>query len=147
MRNTYFFEYIKFSLIIVGIIIVSYLLYNYGETRGTPEYMRWFMGVFMATFAAFKFIGYKMFVTTFAKYDIVAQRFRFYGKLFPFIEMSLASLYLFNILPVGRNVLVAIVAGVAAIGVFREVYRRKNQHSLRMLGQCYKTTTVHGQLV
>ena len=138
MRNTHFFEYIKFSLIIAGIIIASYLLYDYGETQGIPEYMRWFMGVFMATFAAFKFIGYKMFVTTFARYDIVAQRFSLYGKLFPFIEMSLASLYLLDILPVGRNILVAIVAGVAAIGVFREVYRRKTNIHCACLGNVIK---------
>lgn len=131
-------EYIKFGLVIAGIIIASYLLYDYGEVRGIPEYMRWFMGVFMATFAAFKFIGYKMFVATFIRYDIVAQRFSFYGKLFPFIEMSLALLYLLNILPVGRNILVAVVTGIAAVGVCREVYRRKTNIHCACLGNIIK---------
>ena len=127
-------EYIKFSLVVLGIILVSYLLYDYSEARGVPEYMRWFMGVFMATFAAFKFIGYKMFVATFASYDIVARRFNLYGKLFPFIEISLASLYLLDILPVGRNILVAAVTGIAAIGVFRAVYLRKTDIHCACLG-------------
>ena len=138
MKNTRFVEYIKFSLIVLGIITVSYLLYGYGEAQGIPEYMRWFMGVFMATFATFKFIGYKMFIATFAKYDIVAQRFGLYGKLFPFIELSLALLYLLNILPVGRNILVALITGIAAIGVFREIYRRKSGIHCACLGNVIK---------
>ena len=133
-----FIEYIKFGLIIAGIIIASYLLYASGETGGIPEYMRWLMGVFMATFAAFKFIGYKMFVATFAGYDIVAQRFSLYGKLFPLIEMSLALLYLLNVLPVGRNILVAVVTGTAAIGVFREIYQRKTGIHCACLGNVIK---------
>ena len=131
-------EYIKFSLVIAGIILASYLLYGYGESQGIPEYMRWFMGVFMATFATFKFIGYKTFVATFASYDIVARRFSLYGKLFPFIEISLASLYLLDILPVGRNILVAAVTGIAAIGVFREIYRRKAGVHCACLGNVIK---------
>ena len=131
-------EYIKFSLVIAGIILVSYLLYNYGGVEGIPTYMRWFMGVFMATFAAFKFVGYKTFAATFAGYDIVARRFSFYGKLFPFIEMSLALLYLLDILPVGRNLLVALVTGIAAIGVFREIYRRKSGVHCACLGSIIK---------
>ena len=137
-RKSNLVEYLKFSLVVAGIIIVSYLLYDYSEVQGAPEYMRWFMGVFMATFAIFKFIGYKMFVATFASYDIVAQRFSLYGKLFPFIELSLASLYLLNILPVGRNILVAAVTGIAAIGVFRAVYRRKTDIHCACLGNVIK---------
>ena len=131
-------EYIKFSLVVLGIIIVSYLLYDYNGIQGIPEYMRWFMGVFMAIFAAFKFIDYKMFVATFANYDIVARRFSLYGKLFPFIEVSLALLYLLNILPVGRNILVAIITGIATIGVLRAIYRRKADIHCACLGNVIK---------
>ncbi len=131
-------EYIKYGFVIAGIILASYLLYNHGETSGIPEYMRWFMGVFMATFAVFKFIGYKAFAAAFANYDIVARRFSLYGKLFPFIQVSLALLYLLDVLPVGRNILVAAITGIAAIGVFKEVKKRKTGVHCACLGNIIK---------
>ena len=131
-------EYIKYGFVITGIILASYLFYSYGGRGGIPEYMRWFMGVFMATFAIFKFIGYKAFATAFANYDIVAQRFSLYGKLFPFIQMFLALLYLIDILPIGRNILVAAITGIAAIGVFKEVRKRKTGIHCACLGNIIK---------
>ena len=131
-------EYIKYGFVITGIILASYLFYSYGGRGGILEYMRWFMGVFMATFAVFKFIGYKAFAAAFANYDIVTQRFSFYGKLFPFIQIFLALLYLIDILPIGRNILVAAITGIAAIGVFKEVRKRKTGIHCACLGNIIK---------
>ena len=131
-------EYIKFFVVIFGIISVSIALSSISESGGIQEYLRWFMGVFMVTFAAFKFIGYKSFSTMFAGYDVVAKRFSFYGKLFPFIQLALGLLYLMNLLPDARHALVLVVAGVSSIGVFKEISKRKSGVHCACLGNVIK---------
>ena len=138
MSRTDSFEYLKFGLVIAAIFLASYLLYGQSGISGATEYMRWFMGVFMATFAAFKLTGYRTFATAFAGYDIIARRFSAYARLFPFIELSLALLYLLDWLPAGRDILVVLISGTAAIGVFKEIYRGKSGLGCACLGNVIK---------
>src|SRR5688572_10416912 len=98
-------EYSKFILLILAITLVSLFFASKYGSPGFMEYMRWFMGVFFAVFAFFKFIGYKMFALMFAGYDIVAKRVRLYAYAYPFIELGLAILYLGDLLPTSRDVI------------------------------------------
>lgn len=121
-------EIVKFILVIAGITAVSWILYlNFGQT-GLTEYLNWFMGVFFAVFASFKFIGYKMFVMMFAGYDVIAKRSKIYAHAYPFIEASLAIVYLFNLLPTARDWITLVVMGVSAIGVAQEIKKRSGIH-------------------
>ena len=121
-------EYVKFALLMAFITLLSLSLFSFGEARTLSELMRWFMGVFMTVFASFKFVGYKSFSSMFATYDIVAKRSELYGKSFPFIQLFLGVIYLINLLPNLRDLLVVLVAGVSSIGVFQEIRRKRPLH-------------------
>ena len=125
MKSKKTVEYLKFGLVITSIVLISYILYWLTGASGFLVYMRWFMGVFMVTFAAFKFVGYKTFVGAFAGYDLVAVRFNLYGKLFPFIQLLLGLLYILNWLPFVRDVAVLLIAGVASCGVLKALQQKK----------------------
>ena len=121
-------EYVKFAIVIVGILSASTLLaYSVGD-GGIQSWMRWFMGVFFLVFAAFKFAGYKMFATMFAGYDIVAKRSKLYAYAYPFIELALGLVYLLNYFGTTRDIIAALVMFVSAIGVYAEIKKRSGIH-------------------
>lgn len=117
-------EYIKFAVVIVVISVLAAVLNN----GGWAEYARWFMGVFFVVFASFKLVGYKMFAMMFAGYDVVAKRFKPYAYAYPFIELLLGLLYLFDAIPMIRDITTLLIMGVGAIGVLQEVKKRSGIH-------------------
>lgn len=117
-------EYLKFGLVILAIVTISFFL----NTGGFEDYLRWFMGIFFVVFASFKFIGYKMFAMMFAGYDVIAKRFKPYAYAYPFIELGLGLMYLFDLAPITRDVLTIFIMGIGAIGVFQEIKKRSGIH-------------------
>lgn len=121
-------EYAKFTLVIFGILATSIALsYSVGD-GGLQDWMRWFMGVFFVVFAGFKFVGYKMFATMFAGYDVVAKRSTLYAYVYPFIELVLGLAYLFNFFGVARDAFTVVIMFVSAIGVYTEFKKRSGIH-------------------
>lgn len=121
-------EYLKFALVILSIVLLSWWLNGNWGAGGWSEYLRWFMGVFFMVFAAFKLIGYNMFVMMYPGYDIVARRFKAYAYAYPFIELGLGLLYLADMIPVLREIITVVIMGVGSIGVFQEIKRRSGIH-------------------
>ncbi len=121
-------EIFKFLLVIAAILCGSLFLVRAYGPMGFGGWARWFMGLFFVVFASFKFVGYKMFSMMFADYDIIAKRFLLYAHIYPFIELGLGIAYLWNIAPVGRDLITAIVMGVGSIGVFQEIKKRSGVH-------------------
>lgn len=122
------FEYLKLAGILISITVGAVVLQKTQGEPGAVDFMRWFMGVFFLVFASFKFIGYKMFATMFAGYDVIAKRFKPYAYAYPFIELYLGLLYIFNIAPLATNIATLIVMGTGTIGVVQEIRKRSGIH-------------------
>lgn len=128
-------EYLKFFGVLLVISLIAYIAAGSHEWM---ELMRWFMGVFFVVFAAFKFAGYRMFVTMFQGYDIVAKRFKTYAYAYPFIEAALGFAFIANISPGPRNLLTLLIMSVGAIGVFQEIKHRRSGVHCACLGNIIK---------
>lgn len=135
LRNSLFVGQIQLTLMLALIFVVSYTLFNSGVEQTTLTFMRWYMGVFMLTFAAVKLLDYKMFVLAFSTYDYVAKRAKTYAHVYPFILLGFSGMYLVDILPFFRNIATLIVATVASIGVIQDVFIKRNQLSCGILGR------------
>lgn len=118
-------EYLKFGLLILVMIGLSFAL---NVTGILSEYMRWFMAIFFVTLAGFKFIGYEMFVMMFRQYDILAQKYKAYAYVYPFIELFLGILYFLDFAPGFREILTVVVMAISAKGVWREIKKRSGVH-------------------
>lgn len=116
-------EYKKLGFILLGILLVAVSLTT---IRGWTlnRFMCDFMAVFFMTFAAFKFWDIEGFVHGYRKYDVIAQRFRPWAYMFPFIEAGMGFWYLMSEGPMRLNLLVLLITGTASIGVFREINRK-----------------------
>lgn len=121
-------EVAKFVAVIASIFLVSFIVYSLSAATGFMEWMRWFMGVFFVVFAGFKFAGYAMFAQMFTGYDVIAKRFKPYAYVYPFIELFLGALYIFDIAPLPRDIATVVIMGVSAIGVFQEIKKRSGIH-------------------
>jgi hypothetical protein len=131
-------EYLKFAGVIAFIIAATVIIFNFSGTSGVGQWIRIFMGVFLVTFAGFKFAGYRMFVMMFAGYDLIAKKSKLYSRAYPFIELLLGLAFLFDVLPVASNILVVLFLGVGSIGVFQEIYHRRSGFYCACLGNIIK---------
>lgn len=93
-----------FIMFIFGIsFLISYLFTKYfhkylknNEKRGKETIMKYTMGIFLFIFAIPKIFNIPQFVEIFSKYDLLATVFQPYGYIYPFIELSIAFLLLFE---------------------------------------------------
>lgn len=99
--------------------------------------MRYFEGFFFLIFGGFKLLNWKGFVDAYSTYDIIAKRSRFYGWLYPLIEISLAIGFLFAIQLMSVLWITLILMIIGSIGVFKEI-RKKNQIPCACLGVVFK---------
>ena len=131
-------EYLKFGLVLslIGLIAVGLFELNHGQSL--TDLLRGLMAAFMIIFAGFKLIGYRQFVASFSGYDMIARRWGIYGWLFPWLQLGLGLVYLFNLMPAFRNWLVVVIATLAAVGVWRTLVKSKAKLECACLGRVIK---------
>src|SRR5690606_11756878 len=86
-------EYMKFAAVILGILAVSVILAII-RGGGLMSFMTNFMAVFFLVFGLFKLVNLQMFVLTYRSYDMLAKKIKFWGWVFPFVEIVLGLGYL-----------------------------------------------------
>ena len=82
------------------------------------------MGLFFLVFGSFKLVNLKMFVHGFSEYDIVAERSTLYARAYPFIELLLAGLFIFDYVAVTRNVITLAIMTIGSIGIAQELLNK-----------------------
>ena len=80
-------------------IILIFLNYIFGlsfliSILSQKDFSIIFMGLFFILFSFFKIIHIKKFKQSFSRYDLLARFFNSYGYIYPFIEISLGTLFL-----------------------------------------------------
>lgn len=87
--------------------------------------MRNFMAGFFLTFSFFKLLNIKAFAETYSMYDIVAMRIKFYGLVYPFIELALGIAFLIDFYPIATNLVTLVMMSVSIIGVLQSILNKK----------------------
>ena len=111
-------------LIIVFILLVSILSTN----KTSFQFMNWmsnFMGGFFITFSFFKFLDINGFSNSFASYDIIAKKWKGYGKIYPFIELALGIAYIIELPTAITNSVCILILTASTIGVVQAVVGEK----------------------
>lgn len=81
------------------------------------QWMHYFMGFFLCIFALLKLFHPSAFADGFEMYDIIAKRTRFYGYVYPFIELGLGLAYLSFLYPIVTYGVTIVVMTIGTIGV------------------------------
>ena len=82
-------------------LLILFLQKKHANREASRLLMNRFMGSVFIIFGALKLVNLPKFVEIFSKYDLISQKFRGYGYLFPFIEIGI-GFGLFAEDPVGR---------------------------------------------
>lgn len=118
-KKGFFLTYKPLFLIVFFIILVSSLAqYPFSSFNG-GLWMRHFMSGFFIVFSFFKLLNIQGFSSSYKMYDIVAQKWSSWGKIYPFVELALGIAYLINIYPTITNLITVIVLGISSIGVIK----------------------------
>lgn len=75
--------------------------------------MMYLMGVWFLSFGVLKLVDLPSFARSFAQYDLIAMRWHNYGYIYPFIEIVLGLIYIFNTqmhYMLGLNIVALVVA-------------------------------------
>jgi len=112
----------------LGIIFIYLLFGSYGmqyENGNINDFMLNFMGLFFIVFSFFKLLDLKGFSQSFKNYDPLAQRFNFYGRFYPFIELGLGILFLTRFSLFYALILTIIILGITTWGVFYTLLNKR----------------------
>ena len=89
-----------------------------------PRGMHLFMGFFLINFSMFKLFNIPGFADGFQMYDLLAQRFRPYAFVYPFLELGLGLAYLSQIALVPTYIFTIVLMSFGALGVFVALKRQ-----------------------
>lgn len=112
-------------LIVTFITGVSLLAQYPFENFSTSLWMRYFMAGFFIVFSFFKLLNLKGFVTSYRMYDLIAAKWKGWGYIYPFAELTLGIMYLLNIAPFETNLATVVILGVSSIGVIKSNLDKK----------------------
>lgn len=91
------------------------------------------MGLFLLNFSMFKLFDVEGFAKSFAMYDIIGKRSKFYAMTYPFIELALAIGFLSNRYLDTASAVTAVVMAIGLIGVIQD-RRSGNQTRCACMG-------------
>ncbi len=93
-----------------------------------------FMAGFFIVFSVFKLIDLRGFKDAYASYDIIAQKWNFYGYLYPFLELGLGLAFLFRFQLQGSLLFSIVLMSISSLGVIQAL-----RHQLQIRCACLGT--------
>jgi copper chaperone CopZ len=124
--NSWFKSYKPILLVFMYLSIVSMLAaYQTSGVNKFHAWMNYFMAGFFIVFSFFKLLNLEGFAESYAMYDIVAKRWKFWGYLYAFIELFLGIAYLSGFNPILTNWITLIVIMISLIGVVQSVIHKR----------------------
>ena len=119
-------QYQPLILTVLFILGVSALTqYPYVPSFDGGLWMRHCMAGFFIVFSFFKLLDLPGFADSYAMYDVIAERWKGWGYLYPFLELSLGILYLIGIGTSWAHVGTLLLLGVGTLGVVRSNLQRQ----------------------
>jgi copper chaperone CopZ len=96
--------------------------------NGEFLWMRWmnhFMAGFFLVFSFFKLLNLQGFADSYSTYDIIANKWKFWGYMYPIIELALGIAFLTGFNPFITNAVTFILMGFSIIGVLQSVLNKR----------------------
>ncbi len=103
----------------------------------TPDFMSHFMGFVLVLFGLIKLNDIMGFAEGFAKYDLIAKRFFFYGKIYPYLEVALGVLFITQLLVVYVTLITLVIYGASLYGAVKSLLNKEELHCV-CLGTYFK---------
>lgn len=90
-----------------------------------PSLMIDFMGWWLIIFGGFKLIKLSAFAEAYSMYDVIAKRVKFYGFVYPFIEIALGLMFLFRFEVTIAAWITLVIMIINSVGAYRGIRDKK----------------------
>ena len=110
------FSYIVFITVIIEAVSGTFIWHRW---------MGYFMAGFFLVFSFFKLLNLKGFAESYSTYDIVAKRWKSWGYVYAFTELSLGITFLMGFNPLITNAITFIVMSISIVGVLQSVLNKR----------------------
>ncbi|TAE76234.1 MAG: heavy-metal-associated domain-containing protein [Bacteroidetes bacterium] len=124
-KKSWFLTYQPILLIFGYIFLVSILVSFSSGFFNLMLFMQVFMGGFFIVFSFFKMLNLKSFAESYMMYDVVAYRWKTWGFIYPFLELSIGIAFIVHFNPFITNLITLLVMSVSIIGVLESVFNHK----------------------
>lgn len=124
-KKSWFETYKPILLIFAYIMAASLIAALSGDHFNLVTGMRIFMAGFFIIFSFFKMLDLNGFADSYSMYDIVAKKFRVWGYLYAFVELSLGLAYAANFQPEIISYITLVVMSVSIVGVLQSVLNKR----------------------
>lgn len=129
-----FYQTYKPLLVVFAYILIFSTAYQiHLGSFSAHMFMNHLMAGFFIGLSFFKFLDLKSFATAFANYDPLAKKWKPYGAIYPFIELTLGFLYIADQFLILANIMTIIVLGMTTVGVYQKI-KSKSQFQCACLG-------------
>jgi copper chaperone CopZ len=124
-KKSWFETYKPILLIFAYITAASLIAALSGDHFNLVAGMRIFMAGFFFIFSFFKMLDLNGFAGSYSMYDIVAKKFRAWGYLYAFVELSLGLAYAANFQAETTSYITLVVMSVSIVGVLQSVLNKR----------------------
>lgn len=132
-QKTFFQTYKPLFTVFAYILIFSTAFQISRGEFSAHYFMNHLMAGFFVGLSFFKFLDLKSFATAFSNYDPLAKKWKAYGAVYPFIELTLGFLYIADKFLFAANVMTILVLSITTVGVYQKI-KSKSQFQCACLG-------------
>jgi len=118
---------------LVALVFVSTLIAEILHLSFGLPFMSMLMGFILIEFALVKLFDIDRFVEKFSKYDLISSRIKFYGYLFPLIELAIGLAYIGHYNPVVTSWVMLIIGTISIVGILLSL-RKKEKLTCACMG-------------
>lgn len=112
-------------LTIVGMILLVSIVLSVNQQEDASTSMRYFMAGFFLVFSGFKFLDLSGFAQGYATYDLLARKAKWYGFIYPFLELGLGLSYATNFQPAYTNWFTVVLMAFSGLGVLQSLMAKR----------------------
>lgn len=118
-------RYWPLLLILIYLLIVTAVVEWLNRPYIGDRAMAHFMAGFFLVFSFFKLLDLRAFAQSYARYDLLAQRWFDWGYIYPFCELMLGIAYITRVSMTLTNVLTLVLMLIGAAGVIRSLFKKQ----------------------
>jgi len=115
-------------VVVIAFIIISTVTVAYLTAFTLYNLLSYSMGFFFIYFSLFKMINLAGFAEGYHEYDLIAQKQKWWGFVYPFIELLLGVLYLAAINQPALHIVTIILTAVNCLGVGIKLAKKEKFH-------------------
>ena len=129
-----FFQTYKPLFIVFAYIFIFSVAYQVSQGNFSAHlFMNHLMAGFFIGLSFFKILDLKSFATAFSNYDPLANKWKTYGLIYPFIELTLGFLFIADKFLLIANIMTILVLTITSYGVYKKI-KSDNQFQCACLG-------------